>query len=132
LRYIPSIRVHHHTPCNFSLIFSVVSKTSDLFVLPGIFMKITKSFFRSLALASILLPSSFLQAGPVAEKWSELKSSLEPAKIEQKIKDKITSLDIGFDLDLIDLDLFDGAGLAAKYRYEVEPSYHGDWYTRVD
>ena len=95
-------------------------------------MKITKSFFRSLALASILLPSSFLQAGPVAEKWSELKNSLEPAKIEQKIKDKITSLDIGFDLDLIDLDLFDGAGLAAKYRYEVEPGYHGDWYTRVD
>ncbi|MBW7875542.1 MAG: hypothetical protein H3C47_06125 [Candidatus Cloacimonetes bacterium] len=66
------------------------------------------------------------------EKWADLKESLEPANIEKRVREKVTSLDIGFGLDLLDVDLFNGVGLAAKYRYEVEPSYREEWYTRVD
>lgn len=57
---------------------------------------------------------------------------LEPGKIVEKVKEEIADLDINFDADLGDLDLAQGLNLSAKYRYEVEPSYQNQYYTRID
>ncbi|MCB0422113.1 MAG: hypothetical protein KDD61_14035 [Bdellovibrionales bacterium] len=46
--------------------------------------------------------------------------------------DKLERLDIKTNIPLVDLDLADGINTSLKYRYEVEPSYLGNYYTRVD
>ncbi|MBT3786632.1 hypothetical protein HOF92_16780, partial [bacterium] len=61
-----------------------------------------------------------------------LKNYLESAKIKEEIKNEIAELDIGFKVDLFDLNLAEGVGISSRYRYEVEPSYIDDWYTRID
>lgn len=57
---------------------------------------------------------------------------LKPAEISEQIKDEYADLDISFNVDLLDVDLFEGVGVSSRYRYEVEPSYMANFHTRVD
>lgn len=84
-------------------------------------MKIQHLLIKSILLFSIL---QLNHAG--------LKDFLEPSKIKQKIVDEVASLDIGFDVKLLDLKAFEGLGISSKYKYEVEPSYKDNYYTRID
>ncbi|MCJ8347118.1 hypothetical protein MJH12_16370 [bacterium] len=61
-----------------------------------------------------------------------IKDLLEPAKIKEKIMEEVAALDIGFDVKLLDLKAFEGLGISSKYKYEVEPSYQDNYYTRID
>ncbi|MCJ8347117.1 hypothetical protein MJH12_16365, partial [bacterium] len=61
-----------------------------------------------------------------------IKDFLEKAEIQEKIKEEIASLDIGFDVKLLDLQVSEGLGISYKYKYEVEPSYQDNYYTRID
>lgn len=57
---------------------------------------------------------------------------LKPSKIKERIKEEYAELDTGFDIDLLDIDLFKGLGISSRYRYEVEPGYQKDLHTRID
>lgn len=57
---------------------------------------------------------------------------LKPAEINERIREEYADLDIQFSVDLLDVDLFEGLGISSRYRYEVEPSYLANYYTRVD
>ena len=50
----------------------------------------------------------------------------------KRVVDEIADIDIRFNIKLFDLDLYEGVGIGSKYRYEVEPSYVDNYYTRVD
>lgn len=63
---------------------------------------------------------------------SGFKHHMVKTKWGKKIVDKIADVDIKFKLKLFDLDLYEGVGISSKYRYEVEPSYVDNYYTRVD
>ncbi|MCO4783197.1 MAG: hypothetical protein KC646_12805 [Candidatus Cloacimonetes bacterium] len=84
-------------------------------------MTVQKLLLKTLLLLSFVTLS---QAG--------IKDFLEPSKIKQKIVDEVASLDIGFDVKLLDLKAFEGLGISSKYKYEVEPSYKDNYYTRID
>ncbi|PCJ21552.1 MAG: hypothetical protein COB02_02850 [Candidatus Cloacimonadota bacterium] len=84
-------------------------------------MKLQLNFFN---LVCILCLSQNFYAG--------IQDYLEPAKIKQKIKEEVASLDIGFDVKLLDLKAFEALGISSKYKYEVEPSYQDNYYTRID
>ncbi|MCK9224080.1 MAG: hypothetical protein M0R46_14235 [Candidatus Muirbacterium halophilum] len=53
-------------------------------------------------------------------------------KAKEKIKEEIANLDVDFDIKLLDLDIAEGIGMAAKYKWELEPSYQDGYYTRID
>ena len=53
-------------------------------------------------------------------------------KVKEKIKEEIANLDVDFDIKLLDLDIAEGIGMAAKYKWELEPSYQDGYYTRID
>ncbi|WP_127714542.1 hypothetical protein [Halobacteriovorax sp. HLS] len=57
---------------------------------------------------------------------------LKPAEINERVREEIADLDIHFNVDLLDVDLFEGVGISSRYRYEVEPSYMANHFTRVD
>jgi hypothetical protein len=57
---------------------------------------------------------------------------LDLTKIPSKISNEIAKLDIKLDAEIINYDIFDGVNLGVKYRYEVEPSYLDQFYTRID
>jgi hypothetical protein len=57
---------------------------------------------------------------------------LKPAEISERAKEEFADLDVHFNVDLLDVDLFEGVGISSRYRYEVEPSYQANFYTRVD
>lgn len=63
---------------------------------------------------------------------SGFKRHLVKTKLGKKIVDKIADVDVKFSLKLFNLDLYEGVGISSKYRYEVEPSYVDNYYTRVD
>jgi len=44
----------------------------------------------------------------------------------------LANFDVGFDLDLVDYDLFDGGAVSAGYEYRVEPAYTDGLYARTD
>ncbi|PCJ16281.1 MAG: hypothetical protein COB02_16650 [Candidatus Cloacimonadota bacterium] len=56
----------------------------------------------------------------------------EPASLPGIIKKKIAELEISADANFLSLNAFEGIGLAANYKYAVEPSYNKGFYTRVD
>ena len=49
-----------------------------------------------------------------------------------KVGDRLASLDIKLKLKLLDLELIDGLKAALNYKYEVEPSYGGEYHLRMD
>ncbi|OUR96501.1 hypothetical protein A9Q84_09130 [Halobacteriovorax marinus] len=57
---------------------------------------------------------------------------LKPAEINERIREEIADLDVRFNVDLVDVDLFEGLGISSRYRYEVERSYIANFHTRVD
>ncbi|MDC0980237.1 hypothetical protein OAQ84_00730 [Bdellovibrionales bacterium] len=64
-----------------------------------------------------LLLFSFIAPTSYAENW---------------VIDKIRRLDIKTNIPLVDLDQIDGLDLSLRGRYEVEPSYLGNYYSRLD
>lgn len=61
-----------------------------------------------------------------------LKDILDPVNLEERLLDEVAVRDIGVDLNLVDLEVFDGINTSLKYRYEVEPSYQEGYYTKID
>ncbi|CBW27363.1 putative exported protein [Halobacteriovorax marinus SJ] len=61
-----------------------------------------------------------------------LSDVLKPSNIQERVKEEVADLDISFRLELFDVDLFEGLGISSRYRYEVEPSYIANYFTRVD
>jgi hypothetical protein len=57
---------------------------------------------------------------------------LKPSEINERIREEVADLDVRFNVDLLDVDLFEGLGISSRYRYEVEPSYIANYHTRVD
>ena len=53
-------------------------------------------------------------------------------KFARRLRQEFADLDITFDIDFFNLELFEGANIASRYRYEVTPSYVADHHTRVD
>lgn len=58
--------------------------------------------------------------------------SLEKSKVVTRLKQEVADLDVKFKLDFLDIDLFEGISLSNRYRYEVEPSYEAQFYSRID
>ncbi|MCO4781653.1 MAG: hypothetical protein KC646_04965 [Candidatus Cloacimonetes bacterium] len=56
----------------------------------------------------------------------------EPTSIPSIIKKKVAELEISTDANFLSLDAFEGVGIAANYKYVVEPSYSKGYFTRVD
>jgi hypothetical protein len=50
----------------------------------------------------------------------------------RKVPIDLASLDVNFGVKIADVNFFDGLRLSARYSYEVEPSYQGGYYTRID
>ena len=84
-------------------------------------MKMGKNILLSLLAISIATP---VIAG--------LSDHLSSSEIKKKFKHEIADLDVKTGTKLGDLDLFGGANLSAKYKYEVEASYKKGFHTRVD
>ncbi len=63
---------------------------------------------------------------------AELSTFLDKAEIKTKLKEEIADLDVNFKAELGDIDLAAGVNLSANYRYEVEPSYRDQYFTRID
>ncbi len=57
---------------------------------------------------------------------------LEEHNISERIDEEVAKLKIGGSVDLVDADIFDGVGIALKYRAQSEPSYTNGYYTRFD
>jgi len=57
---------------------------------------------------------------------------LQPGVWKGTVKEKVADLSIGLDLGFANLELLRGLGIASGYRYEVEPTYDGPYYHRVD
>jgi len=79
-------------------------------------------------LSVLLLTLSFF----ISNSSAGIKDWLDPANLKEEIKKEIAELDIGFKVDLVDLNLAEGIGISTRYRYEVEPSYMDGWYSRMD
>ncbi len=56
----------------------------------------------------------------------------ESNPVGRRIKIDLASIDLKTDLNIVDLNFFEGLNLSARYSYEVEPSYQGGYYTRID
>lgn len=63
---------------------------------------------------------------------SQIEKSLEPGRIQSRIQREIGRLEVDQTVKLLDVDLFDGLSAAVKYKYEVEPSFKGDFHLRMD
>lgn len=57
---------------------------------------------------------------------------LEPAKLTEMVKKQIAKQSFGKDIDVFNGQIFDGVSTAIKYRYQSEPSYMENFYTRYD
>ena len=55
-----------------------------------------------------------------------------PPSAGRKIPINFASLDVGFGVKLADLTFFEGLNLSGRYKYQVEPSYQGGYFTRID
>lgn len=63
---------------------------------------------------------------------AKLSDLMEPGRVEQRVRQEFADLDINFNVNLLDIELFEGLGLSSRYRYEVEPSYEKGLHARVD
>lgn len=77
-------------------------------------------------------------ADPVAQPHSEsaISGSLAAPKPKkgflEKTWDRIASLDIKWKANLLDVEIIEGLRAAVDYRYNVEPSYDGEFHLRYD
>lgn len=101
----------------------------------------TKSLIlrRKFACMSFLALSTVAIASPVWASEPHAQSSIgESLQAPQKksylneVGDRLSSLDIKADVKLLDTDLIDGLRTSINYRYEVEPSYDGEYHLRMD
>lgn len=67
-------------------------------------------------------------SAPAQASWDFFK----PAKLEERIRKEVAKQEIGASLKILDLELFEGLGIAVKYKAESEPSYVDGYYTRID
>lgn len=63
---------------------------------------------------------------------AKISDLLEPGKVEQRVREEFADLDINFNVNFLNVELFEGLGLSSRYRYEVEPSYEKGLHARVD
>jgi hypothetical protein len=63
---------------------------------------------------------------------SSLLDSLTPSAVASSLRNRIASLDIRLGVDLLEGELLEGVNAAVRYRYQVEPSYKGDYHLRMD
>ncbi len=81
-----------------------------------------KKWIIPLLIQTIVSTSAFAGLGDV----------LKPSNIQERVRTEVADLDISFRVNLFDVDLFEGLGISSRYRYEVEPSYIANYFTRVD
>ena len=79
-----------------------------------------------------LITSLLLTLMSLSSVQAEFFDFLKPAHINERAKEEFADLDVHFNVDLLDIDLFEGVGISSRYRYEVEPSYQANYFTRVD
>jgi len=70
--------------------------------------------------------------GKISDKISDVFDELKWENIKGKIHEEILNLDVDWDVKLFSLDITDGIGLAAKYKWGLEPSYKDGYFTRID
>jgi|GEM_PF-3706427 len=70
--------------------------------------------------------------GKIDDKIDEVFDELKWENIKGKIHEEIINLDVDWDIKLFSLDITDGIGLAAKYKWGLEPSYKDGYFTRID
>lgn len=80
-------------------------------------------------LAKSLVLSFFLMGALPAHAGLDF---LEPHHLIETIKKQIAKQKIGASADLVNIDVYDGIGIAAKYKLQSEPSYVAGYYTRMD
>ncbi|WP_372652323.1 hypothetical protein [Halobacteriovorax sp.] len=73
-----------------------------------------------------------IQATISSTAFAGLGDVLKPSNIQERVRTEVADLDISFRVNLFDVDLFEGLGISSRYRYEVEPSYIANYFTRVD
>lgn len=111
-------------------------------------MKTRVSIAASVTIASVLALSplhTFAKAQGVATVSSTASTSsisvhpqssvgavVQSTKLKSKIMNKIATLDVGHTFDLVEGEVFEGVNAAIRYRYQVEPSYKGDFTLRAD
>lgn len=84
-----------------------------------------KSFAKKAALACGIVLSLTSSA------WADL-SFLEPAHLQETIKNQVAKQDIDVGTNLVNLNIFSGLSSALKYRFQADPSYVNGYYTRID
>lgn len=57
---------------------------------------------------------------------------LQPATIATRLRNEIAKQKIAGDANLVNIDVFNGLSIAAKYHLQSEPSYVDGYYTRMD
>ncbi len=72
----------------------------------------------------ILVTSPICNAG--------LLSFLTPAKIIQQVKSSVAKAKIQQEIQILDTSIIDGIGQGIKFKYDSEPSYVDQYYTRID
>lgn len=79
--------------------------------------------------------SAWAQASGVAttpHPRSSLFESLAPSAVASSLRNRIASLDVRLGVDLLEGEVIEGVNAAVRYRYQVEPSYKGDYHLRMD
>jgi hypothetical protein len=77
---------------------------------------------------SILLIALLLSVNSQAK----LSDILTEAKVQENIRDYVAERVITANVNLFDLNLFEGIGISSRYRYQIEPSYKSEFHTRID
>lgn len=81
-------------------------------------------FLLSLSVISAMSSASTAQAGGL--------DFLTPVNLEKRVRHEIAKAEIGANLKIFSAEVFDGLGIALRYRIESEPSYVNGFYTRID
>lgn len=93
-------------------------------------------FFKFVIAAAILCGALSTSVHALAQAdvnpQSAVAGNVKKASLGRRLVDKVASLDIGHTFDLVEGDIFESVGAAVRYRYQVEPSYNGDFHTRMD
>jgi hypothetical protein len=91
------------------------------------------SFLRFFFLTCFISLSIFGNSPEGETTWGQVRRNLlKPSVLKNIIKEKVADLHVGLDLKFLSLSAFEGIGLAARYRYEFEPSYQEGFFQRVD
>ena len=78
------------------------------------------------------LSSVFFLAFIFNNTCSAMPNFLAPANIVKQIKAEIAKAKLDKDVTILDKSLVNGIGQGIKYRYDSEPSYVDQYYTRID